>query len=185
MPYLPTSATTISTTVAAVAAVLGILSLFFGRRLFYLFVALVGFVLGLALATSLLAGAADRLRLAAGVVVGIVFAVLAVLLQRPAAALAGFFVFGAIGRLLAASIAASPGPALVLFLVFGVVGLVLVWLLFDWGLIVSSALAGAALIVLAVRAFLTLPPAGGIVLFVVLALAGIFFQSRFLRATLP
>jgi len=189
-PILPVPVNPFGTVTLGVAVILGLLSLFFGRQLFYVFVALVGFGAGFQLSRLLLAGApygqtqfgptaAGWLPLIAGIVVGVLVALLAVVLQRPIAAIAAFVIFFAAGRQIFA--AAPDTVALVLAVVLGLVGLVLVWIFFDWGLIVSSALVGAATLTAVARSLTVLPPLVALLLFAILVAVGILFQARNLR----
>ncbi|HET9907453.1 MAG TPA: hypothetical protein VFQ23_12445, partial [Anaerolineales bacterium] len=64
-----------------------------GRKLFWLFVGAIGFVTGLQFATSFWQGP-DNLALVFGLIVGVIFALLAVFLQSIAIGIAGFFAGG-------------------------------------------------------------------------------------------
>ncbi len=158
----------------AVAAVCGALLLAFGRRLFWLFVGVVGFAVGFRLAGAYLGdgGAGLLVALAAGALA----ALAAVLVQKLAVTLAGFAA-GAVGLLwLGEQLGWPPGAALLAgALAAGVVAAVLVRGLFEVGLIVLSSLAGAALLVEAWR-----PEAAGLAL-PLLAAAGVVLQLVGLR----
>ncbi len=127
---------------------LGMLAL--GRQLFWLFVGGVGFVFGLNLATRMFAGQPEMAMLLFALIVGIIGAVVALALQRLAVGVAGFFGGAIIAVQLLEAFSLHVGSALVPFLVGGVIGLILVSVLFDWALIVLSALAGSQVIVGAV-----------------------------------
>ena len=129
-----------------VALVAGGLLLVLGRRLFWLFVGVVGFVVAFRLTGAYLdAGAAG---LAAAAIVGLLGAAAAVLVQRLAVTLAGFAA-GAVGLLwLAEQLDWPLGPLTVAAaVVAGIAGAWLVRRLFELGLVVLSALVGAALVV--------------------------------------
>ncbi len=189
MPPIPVLGSPFGTVSLALAAILGLLSLLYGRKLFYVFVALVGFVAGFGFGRALLGapyafghlGAAGGgwLPLIAGIVVGVLVALLAVVLQRPIAALSAFAVFFAAGREI---FAGAGSAALVPAVILGVVALVLVWIFFDWGLIVSSAVVGAAVLTAVVSAFVTLSGFLALLLFAVLFVLGALFQARNLGA---
>ena len=85
-----------------IGLVVGLVLLFWGRRLYWLFVAGIGFLTGLALAPDLLPGWPDWLILLAALVVAIVGAVVAILAQRLTIGLIGFVAGGGIGLLAAA-----------------------------------------------------------------------------------
>jgi uncharacterized protein DUF4203 len=146
----------------------------FGRKLFWVFVGLVGFFAGLKWGAVLFPNEPEWVVFAAALLTGIIGAVLAMVLQRLAAGLAGFVA----GSYLAASIAAwAGGPsdqALVAFqILLGLVCGVMMVVMFDWVLIILSSLIGAAWIIEAVQ------PAGAwhALAYVLLAAAGIAFQA--------
>ena len=146
----------------ATRILLGILLLFLGRRLFWLFVGVVGFVAGLRLAEQMLPGRPDEVVIVFSLVVGLAAAVLAIALRKIALALAGFLAGGyLLLQLLAATtgtqaLAVAGGPEAVqaggqiapwvVFIVGGLIGAVLMNVVFDWTLIFLSALGGSALI---------------------------------------
>lgn len=156
-----------------ISFILGIALLVAGRRLFWLFVAALGFITGLQLA-SIFPQISQATALIIGLILGIVFALLAIFLQRLAVGLAGFLAGGFILTTLAARLgAASDVFPWVLYIIGGIVGVVLVMLLFDWALIVFSSIAGAALILNA----LSLQTAAGRAIFFLLVLVGVIIQG--------
>jgi hypothetical protein len=163
---------------AVIRIVVGLLSLFLGRQLFWLFVAAAGFFLGVNVAGSLFEGAAPWLVLLVGLAFGLVGALLAVLLQGLAVAAAGFVVGGvALVALLQALGVAVEGRAPILTIVGGIIGALLVLALFDVALIVLSSLTGATLIVQAV----SLDPPLPVILFFLLLIIGIAVQYSLMR----
>jgi len=166
----------------------GIVLLLFGRRLFWLFVALVGAVSALWLSTEVLGLDAGAPSVLAAIAAGLVGGLLAVLLQRAAVALVGFLA-GAWGTLVLlqlvvvpfAASAADPPSALGspwiqggLALVGGILGSVLVIQLFEAALVVLTAAAGALLLVQGLGLAGTL----GLVVFLGLAVVGVLIQTR-------
>ena len=75
---------------SSINILVGAALVFFGRRLFWLFVAGVGFVVGMMLATDWLGSDAGLLNFLIALGVGVIGALLSVFLQRMAFALAGF-----------------------------------------------------------------------------------------------
>lgn len=157
---------------------LGLVLLVAGRKLFWLFVGVVGFVIGFYLANHFFPGESEITRMAFGLVAAVFGAVLAVFLKNIAVGLAGFIS----GGLLAINLTGGLGfestmPEWMMFVLGGIIGVVLVALLFDWGLIILSSLVGAYLI-----AF-ELDPGGLITtaVFVGLFLVGLLLQSRLRR----
>ncbi|MGE5465251.1 MAG: hypothetical protein ACM3PS_17945 [Syntrophothermus sp.] len=160
-----------------ISVLLGIALLVAGRRLFWLFVGALGFITGLQLA-SLLPQISQGTALLIGLVLGVVFALMAIFLQRLAVGIAGFLAGGFILTTLAARLGVGTGTLpWGIYLLGGVIGLLLVMLLFDWALIIFSSIAGALLIL---NSFSTQTPAGG-VLFLFLVLAGIIIQGFLVR----
>jgi len=126
----------------------GGLLLVLGRKLFWLYIAILGFVVGLMVASRLFQVQQEWLQLVIGIVFGIVGALLATFFQRFAIAVAGFLGGAYIATSLAASLGQN-GVALtwVLFFVGGFIGAILMAMLFDWALIILSSLAGALLVI--------------------------------------
>jgi hypothetical protein len=154
--------------------------LLFGRRLFWVFVAGVGFIVGAMLATEWLHGTSDWITLLIALAVGIVGALLSIFLQKLIVGIAGFLAGGYIGSSL---VMAMNQPSLIWlgFLLGAIVGAILILVLFDWALIALSALMGAAVIARNVP----LDPTIAVLLFVVLAIFGIVVQARQLRRPAP
>jgi hypothetical protein len=155
-----------------VSVLLGAALLFAGRRFFWLFVGALGFVFGMQLA-SLIPQLSETTVLVIGLVFGVVFALLAVFLQRLAVGLAGFLAGGFILTTLFARLGVEGLSNWVVYIIGGLIGIVLVFLLFDWTLIIFSSMAGAALLL---QSFSTQTPAG-VLIFFLLSLVGIIIQG--------
>ncbi len=157
-----------------ISLLVGVLLLLFGRKLFWLFVAAIGFAAGLQLAPHLMHNPPDWMALAAGLVLGLLGAVLAFLVQKIAVAVAGFIAGGHIATsLMAAFVATHAQYSALSFIIGGIVGALLLLALFDWALIVFSSVAGAELIV----SNLHLPTTGASLVFLGLTIAGIIAQA--------
>ena len=166
--------------VPIVSALIGVIILFFGRRLFWLCVAAVGFAAGVELAPQLIHEPSPLLALSLALLLGLIGALLAIFLQKIAIAIAGFLAGGKLGVAIAAAFFVQHAEYYWLtFLVGGVVGALLLLLLFDWALIILSSVVGAHLIQTAV----VLPATGNAILFVVLVLIGVVVQAGALRRT--
>jgi len=151
--------------------VVGLALLFAGRRLFWLFVAAVGFVAGLDLATPIAETEPTATALLIALFAGAIGAALALLLQPLAVAVAGF----AAGALLGESLGVPhAGEGLLLILVGGLVGAVVMVMVFDWGLIVLSSVFGAQLVVTAAP----VAPGLRVVAFAALLAVGLLVQAR-------
>lgn len=158
----------------ALAAVVGIVLLVAGRRLFWLAVGAAGFLFALALVLRYLDPESLWLLLGVALVAGVAGAVLAVLLQRLAVALAGFLLGGWAGLALWIELGGGEGPmALLAALAVGVVAALIAGALFEFALVAISALLGAVLVTAAVGVEGSLQ----LVLVAVLALGGALVQT--------
>ncbi|MBA3960685.1 MAG: DUF4203 domain-containing protein [Chthoniobacterales bacterium] len=157
---------------------LGAALLLFGRRLFWLFVAAVGFGIGFELTPHLMQHPPTWLTLAVALGLGVLGAILAVVLQKIAIAVAGFLVGGHVATALFAAFVAAPGQSFsIAFLLGGIIGALLLLAVFGWALIVFSSLAGAQLI----SSNLHLPSSGTAIVFLGLTIIGIVFQASLQR----
>jgi hypothetical protein len=155
--------------------ILGGALLLAGRKLFWLFVGAVGFITGLQLASSFWQGP-ETLALVFGLIIGVIFALLAIFLQTITIGIAGFLAGGYILNAMAVMFGLEAG--LIIYIIGGIIGLALVIFLFDWAIITLSSLAGASLLV---QAFLTEGGAGGLI-FMILFLIGVIVQGSVLRS---
>lgn len=159
-----------------ISVLLGAALLFAGRRLIWLFVGALGFVFGMQLA-SLLPQLSETTVLIVGLIFGVLFALLAIFLQRLAIGLAGFLAGGFILTTFFARLGVEGLSNWVVYLIGGAIGVVLVLLLFDWALIIFSSLAGAALLL---QSFSSDTPAG-VLIFLLLAIIGIIIQGGLMQ----
>lgn len=148
-------------------ALIGLVVLFAGRNLFWLVVGLVGFLLGMGVGEAWFGDQPAWVIALAALLLGALGAVLALVLQRFAIALVGFFAAGYIALAVASQLGYTSVPPLVPFGA-GLVGAVITALLTDWAIIVLTALVGAAAVVSA----LDFAPALKGLAFVVLSLIG-------------
>jgi hypothetical protein len=137
------------TTLLRILAGLALLTL--GRRLFWLFVGLVGFVAGIVLATQFVQGPDWQVLLIA-LAAGLVGVLFALVLQQAAVALAGFIAGGYVVMSVLNGLGWDAGGShwalyWTLVIVGGIASAALVLGLFEWALIVLSSLTGAVLIV--------------------------------------
>jgi hypothetical protein len=161
-----------------VMLIAGVLLLLLGRKLFWLSVAVIGFVVGAELAPVLLPHQTEIVILAVALFLGIIGALLAIFVQEIAIGIAGFFLGGELSILLSRSLALyNPHYLWIIFIAGGIVGVILMISFFDWGLIILSALAGAHIIMDAIHTTHTIKMVG----FVVLAMLGILVQASILR----
>jgi len=162
------------------SVLIGAVILFFGRRLFWLCVAAVGFAAGIEVAPHLVHEPSAILSLSVAIVFGFIGALLAMFLQKVAIAITGFLAGGklALAMVTAFLVHGANYPG-VTFIVGGIIGAILLLALFDWTLIVLSAVVGAYLICHTI----VLPQTGATILFVGLAVIGIVVQAAAFRGT--
>jgi Domain of unknown function (DUF4203) len=164
-----------------VRILLGCVVLLAGRNIFWLSIALVGFLVGIGLAGIWLAGQPMWLTIAVAIAAGCIGAALSMLFERVAFALAGFYAAVYLAIVLAAKLAFHVVPVGVVFAA-GLLGALLAAVLMDWAIIVLSSLAGAAAIVSGVAA----DPAVEAAIFLVLVTIGVLVQRAVLsRHRLP
>src|SRR6266571_7641370 len=164
--------------VPAVGALIGIVILLFGRKLFWLCVAAVGFLAGVELTPHLVNEPSALLQLTVAIVLGLIGALLALFLQKIAIAVVGFLAGGKLaGAIAAAFFVQYAEHSTIIFVIGGIIGAVLILVVFDWALIVVSSLIGAHLIENAI----VLPPSGSTIVFLGLAVIGVLVQAASLR----
>jgi uncharacterized membrane protein YeaQ/YmgE (transglycosylase-associated protein family) len=156
----------------------GFLILLLGRRLFWLFVAVLGFIVGMNLALQYFGPESTWVAIVVGLVAGLIGAALAVLFQRAAVGIAGFLAGSYLAGWLLTTLWVDLGQfEWLVSLVGGIIGAVLFFVLFDWALIVLSSLIGASLIAPAVTVDGSLQG----LIFVLLAVIGIAVQAGLMR----
>lgn len=132
-------------TIAGLVA--GGLLLAFGRKLFWLLLASVGFFAGYHLASQYFPNHATA-AVIIGLALGLIAAFLAVFIQRLAVWVGGFLAGGYLVMTLLGLLSQNPPQFSWLpFLIGGVLGAVLLSLIFDWALVFLSSLVGAVMIV--------------------------------------
>ncbi len=164
-------------TSAAVQIAVALTLLMLGRRLYWLFVAGIGFVVVMGLANDYLDLSDGSILLGLAVVGGIVGALLAVFVQKLAVAIVGFAVTARLVSLVIDPMGLDSTWATIAALAAGVVGGALASFVFDHALIVLSSLAGAALLV----DTLGLRQEAALAVMVVVAIAGMVIQLNMLH----
>jgi hypothetical protein len=158
--------------------VLGIAMLLIGRKLFWLFVGVVGFYFGYTLAGQFLPAESEVVVLVIGLMAGILGAILAAFLQRIAVGIAGFIAGGYfLASMLTRLGFGIDSPYWLLFIIGGVIGVLLVVVMFDWALILLSSLVGAGLLVQTID----LTGLMATFAFFFLFFLGILLQAKFMR----
>jgi hypothetical protein len=171
----------VSSSIPVIGLAVGIILLLFGRRLFWLFVAAIGFVAGMEIAQQITHNPSPLVVLVFALGLGILGAVLAILLQKFAIAVAGFISGGRLATALSAAFYMNhPENARVIFLIGGILGAILLLALFDSALILLTSVEGAHLI----SNLIVLPQMGCTIVMITLIVIGVLAQSAMLRRTL-
>lgn len=155
----------------------GVMLLVLGWKLFWLFVAVVGFAAGLQAAQLVLGPQPFWVLWAAGMICGVIGAILALFFQKLAIGIGGFVAGSTIALHLTLMTGYHPGALVIL--IGGVIGAVGLYLIFDWALILLSSVAGAAFII---EAFGRQAPYAPMLSMVLIA-AGVIFQARLLMVS--
>lgn len=164
--------------IPVVGLIVGIALLFFGRKLFWLFVASIGFAAGMQIAPQLTHAPSPIFVLVIALALGVLGAILAIAIQKFAIVLAGFIAGGRLAIGLAAAYFANPAEySRIAFLIGGVLGAILLIALFDWVLILFTSVEGARLL----SGTIVLPQMGCMVVLIVLIVIGVIVQSAMLR----
>src|ERR1700730_2022141 len=164
--------------VPIISALIGAIILLFGRKLFWLCVAAVGFATGVELAPHWIHEPSTLLMLAFAIVLGFIGALLALFLQKIAIAIAGFLAGGKLALAMTGAFFIRPDQYFwITFLIGGIIGALLLLVLFDWALIALSSVVGAYLVLSAIA----LPPSGTSILFIALVAIGIIVQVTSMR----
>ena len=127
--------------------VLGTIMLAMGSRLYWLFLGIVGFMLGFDMAETAMAGQPHGVMLLLALLGGVAGALFAIFLQRLAIVAGGFLAGGylVLGLLEGFGMRSQPYHWL-FFVPGGIIGAFLMWVLFDWALIILSSGLGSVLV---------------------------------------
>ena len=158
--------------------IVGLALIVLGKKLFWLFVGAIGFIGASDMAARYFSGLPDWQILIIAVAAGLLGALLAVFFQKAAILLVGFYAGGYLVVSLFTTLNIAP-PALpwAPFVIGGLLGAVLLYLLFDWTLIVLSSLAGAAFISQNIQ----IGDVPAVIILAALFLAGVIIQGRMLK----
>lgn len=160
-----------------VSGFIGLLSLLAGRQLYWVFVGAAGFLIAFNLAEQYFGVQSEFLLLVLGLAAGVLGAVLAVVAQRLAVAVAGFIAGGFL-LVYGAQLLGMQGENLdvVLFIVGGVVGALLISVLFDPALVILSSLLGASILSQTAQRVFDVPQAWYAAILVILFIIGVIVQ---------
>ncbi len=162
----------------SISVLIGAAILLFGRTLFWLFVAAVGFAIGIEITPHLMQNPPAWLALVVALLLGLVGAFIAILLQKFAVAVVGFLSGGRLAVAIATAFFVEHAHYFgITFVIGGILGAILLLALFDWALIIFSSVEGAHLIQSAIQ----LPATGATILFLFLTIFGIVVQASMMR----
>ncbi len=155
--------------------VVGVLLLLFGRKLFWLFIGIAGFLFGMEITRMYFSAQPQSIQLAIAIGMGCLGALLAILAQRLAFTVAGFFA-GVFLAVRVSQFLALPENGAMLWVIIGIglIGAVIATLIMDEAITVLACLVGAGAIV----GELPLSPLLDFVVFVILAVAGFLIQGK-------
>ncbi|MCB2209856.1 hypothetical protein KQH62_03075 [bacterium] len=160
---------------ALIAIVIGFLSLFFGRKFYWIFVAVAGFLLGLLFGPLLFANLDPAWIPWLTIILGGVFAVLAVALNKFMISLGGAIVLASVVyTLVQANL--QQWAVVALAVIGAVIGFIVGWLVFEWALMIFSSLAGASLVTSGVASLIPSIAKFDLIIFLALFLIGLIYQ---------
>jgi hypothetical protein len=157
----------------------GCILLVAGRKFFWLFVGIVGFLMGMTYAGQLFPGAPDWIVFLIAITLGTLGALIAVAAQWIVVVLAGFAGAGYFAMLMTQMFTPTELSP-VIFLVGGVIGAIVMIVAFDLALAALSSFLGAALIVGALG---MKDPIVSVLAVVGLAVVGIMIQNSWLKGS--
>ena len=164
--------------IPVIGLLVGVALLFFGRKLFWLFVAAIGFAAGMEIAQQMMHTPSPKFVLVIALGFGVLGAILSILLQKFAIAVAGFIAGGRLAIGLSAAFYMNHAEySRIIFLIGGILGAILLLALFDWALILLTSVEGAHLI----SSIIVLPQMGCMLVLIVLIVIGVVVQSAMLR----
>ncbi|MGC8855619.1 MAG: hypothetical protein ACP5QU_02365 [Anaerolineae bacterium] len=127
-------------------ALLGALLLVAGRRMFYFFIGVMGFIIGTQFAARFFLGP-EWLTIALGILAGVILVALATSLRVFVTGIVGFLAGGSLLSGLLAFVGIQHGILYwVFYLAGGILGIILLNIVFEWALITLTALMGASLL---------------------------------------
>lgn len=157
----------------------GIFTLFFGRKLFWVFVAIVGFMAGFLLSDgpiSYLPEGWQQYNDFLALAIALFAAILSIAVQKIGSLVAGAAAFGLLGFWLAGRYDLAPLVQWSAAAGTAILGGILLIFIFDWTLIIASAFFGAGISVLGFDALGALPAGTGPWLFLILFAVGVVYQ---------
>jgi|GEM_PF-437197 len=165
----------LGTGTAFIAILVGLISLFFGRRLYWLFVGIAGFLLGLVVGPLVFNTISPAWQPWLTLLIAVIFTVLSVVLNKFMIAIAGAIELGTLVYLLAQP-NLQQWAVVILTVVGAIVGLLIAWFIFNWGLMIFSSLAGASLATSGVVSLFPGTATTDLIIFLFLFIVGLVIQ---------
>jgi hypothetical protein len=157
---------------------LGLIVLIYGRRLFWIFIAIAGFLAGMEFTRAVFDNQPYWIMLLGGVTAGLIGSLLAVFVERIAFVLAGFYAGSYLGMMICHTFGFM-GKDLFFIIIGGLIGAVFSGLLMNWAIILLSCLVGAA----AISSQLELDQTFRTIVFIALVMIGAYTQARSMDKT--
>ena len=158
--------------------VLGLMVLFYGRRSFWVFASVFGFVFGLWIARNLGAGLPVWAQPVLAVVLGAAGAALAYKAPRLIAAFMGGLALALLGLALLGNSSLAQWLHWLIAIAAAVLGFYVFWRMLDWALIVATSLIGAGLASISLTGLFGFTRGFGVLPFVLLLIVGTVYQRR-------
>lgn len=161
---------------ALFAIAIGAISLFFGRRLYWVFVGVAGFLIGLTLGPILFFNNVPEVwQPLLTLLIALVFAGLSLLLNKVMIAIAsaiglGIFVYSLTNAYL------LEWASLTVTIIAAIAGILASWFIFDWALMIFSSIAGASLMTSGFISIVPLTSRADLLIFLFVFFIGFTFQ---------
>lgn len=161
---------------ALVAIALGSISLFFGRRLYWVFVAVAGFLIGLILVPSLFFNNVPEIwQPLLTLLIALIFAGLSLLLNKVMIAISGAVGLGVFTYSLTNAYLLE-WASLAVTIIAAIAGILASWFLFDWALMLFSSIAGASLVTSGFISIIPRTSGADLLIFLFVFMIGFTFQ---------
>jgi hypothetical protein len=158
---------------------IGIGMVLFGRKLFWVFAAGVGFITAATWATRALSGRSDVIVLLIALAAGVIGGLIAIFIRWLGIGLAGFLggAYIIYGLFVLFNLDLREYSWIV-YLIGGGMGVIFFSVFFDWTLIIISSMSGALILTQSIARLFSIPRPLGIVMIVILIIIGIIIQAR-------
>lgn len=161
---------------ALFAIAMGAISVFFGRRLYWVFVGVAGFLIGLILGPRLFFGRVPEIwQPLLTLLIALVFAGLSLLMNKVMIAISGAVGLGVFIYSLADPYL-QEWASITLTIIGAIAGILASWFLFDWALMFFSSIAGASLLTSGFISIIPRTSGADLLIFLFVFVIGFSFQ---------